>query len=250
MKIIYYSRCGRWHDLSHDGIFIRGYTVTVTPGLETMLLPEGRGLFMVVDGMGGQEGGQVATQVILKSLASAHVPEHPDCQDIRHLLYQAAHALWHEAHADRSLANMGAVCAGVWLLGTSALFFNCGDCRVYLARNGRLRQLTRDHSASQALFEKGLAEYGNLRLDPSRSILLTAISAQPARPEIFCGATSMHEAGLFLICSDGLWSELSFKTLETIMGGGIDAAGMVLATMADSFADDCSFIIIDCQATH
>ncbi len=247
MKSIYFTQCGRKHPVNQDGVFICGYTARHTRSPQKLLLPNGHGLFMVLDGMGGPEGGHVATDLFLKSVAHAHVPEAPDCVAIRHLLYQATHRLRHEARQRAGLEEMGAVCAGVWFIGVSAFYFNCGDCRVYLNCNGQLNRLTRDHTAAQALLDKGAIDEDEIRFLPDRNLLLTAVSAKPCKPEIYCETVNVRNGGHFLLCSDGVWSMFSFKEIEEITSQDINRGAAILAQKAGDCDDDYSFVLIECD---
>lgn len=248
MKIAYYTHKGRGRGRNEDGIFLRGYSVREANAPQILHMPSGRGLFVVLDGVGGIPGGGQATDLILDSLESAHVPKNPDCGAIKQMLYQAAHFLRKTARERGELTEMSAVCAGVWLRGNSALIFNCGDCHVYLSEAGQCRQLTHDHTLSQELYDKGMIDREEMRLDSSRNILLTAISARPRKPEIFCDSVDIRKGGLFLICSDGLWSEIAFSQLREILSRGMENAASILANAARSGSDDSSFILLDCVA--
>lgn len=245
MKIAYFTQPGPKNSDNQDGIFICGYVIRKTPEPQKMLLPNGHGLFMVLDGLGGVAGGDVATELILQSFEHAHAPQAPDCATIESMIYKAAKLLRHEACENTELAEMGAACAGIWIVDSHVFYFNCGDCRVYLAQDGHVDKLTHDHSLVQNLLDRGMIGDEELRQHPDRNVLLTAISAQPQKPEVFCEAVFLHGGELFLLCSDGVWEMFPSYELNALLQRGMNPAIAALRSGAARAKDDYSFVLIE-----
>lgn len=247
MNIFYYTNKGPTREENQDGLFLRGYSFTHTSHPETMRISFNRGLFAVLDGMGGENGGATATALILKTFETLNLPDSLDCHTIQSLLAIAGQVLKSAAAADAALANMGAACAGLWLEDDFAWVFNCGDCRVYKDHGGKLRKLSHDHTEGQRLFDVGLIDMEGMRRHPNKNRLHSAITAAPLPLDVFCQKIKVYDHEIFLICSDGLWEILPHFALERIMANPPEEASSMLAELAFTApaCDNVSFIILE-----
>jgi protein phosphatase len=199
----------------------------MTRALETLLtnLPEGTvprrfkevGYGMLVaDGMGGMAAGEVASRTALTTLVHLIIssPEwimRVDEEEAERLLRRLMQryrevdaALKAEARADPSLFGMGTTLTLAYSLGHELFLGHVGDSRAYFFHDGKLHQLTRDHTYAQALVDAGLIRAEEAATHRLRHVLTRALgcTGEPARADV-------HRAGLsdgdqVLLCTDGL----------------------------------------------
>ena len=174
---------------------------------DSVLVDEGRGIFLLADGMGGHPGGDVASSLAVGSahgLLAERVAGTGD-EDVPHLLAEAL-ATAHSAVARRgieepSLADMGTTLDMVYLRGGTAWTCHVGDSRVYLFRRGELLQVTTDDNLASALAQQGVPP-AEIPFQ-ARHILIQAVGVSDELiPEV--RRLELGEGDILLMCSDGL----------------------------------------------
>ena len=178
-------------------------------------------LFAVADGIGGYEGGEIASAMaIAATLDTYH--ESPATWDPGKRLYRAVQRANLEIH-DRALTVPALRRMGTTL--TAALVSNgllqaahVGDCRLYLIRRGRISQITKDHTAVQERVRMGLMSAARARNHPERSQLTRSIGHEliVSVDRITLG---LEQDDRLLICSDGLHGVLEDAELERAIRG-------------------------------
>jgi serine/threonine protein phosphatase PrpC len=201
----------------------------------------------VADGIGGANGGSVASRQLVEWLEQC-----PDksTTGIVELLKKCNASLFELGRDKPELAAMGAAVAGI-VNGAEGLFaFNVGDCRVYRVRDQFLQQITRDDSAAQLLVDAGLAE-----LEASRSEKLRAITQaiggrfelKDIDPHVYL--LRLARTSRFLICTDGLTDMIDLDGLEEAMRGRATPADAAAAlfdfAMAAGGKDNITIIVAD-----
>jgi serine/threonine-protein phosphatase Stp1 len=197
------------------------------------------GLWAVADGAGGHEAGDVASRIVTDTLKS--VPNGLGgaqlLSEIRHRIARAHTALWIEA-AGRGPHAM--LVSTIVVLLVRDDFYAClwaGDSRAYLLRDGRLRQLTRDHSRVQELFDAGAISAAEALNHPSANIITRAVGAETL--ELDKVTDNLRVGDRFLLCSDGLFKTLSEPVLAELLTAVGDApADCLLLSALDQQADD------------
>lgn len=193
------------------------------------------GLFAVADGMGGHPQGEVAAQLALQTLATRFDREcRPRLPDPGAFLQQAIVAGHHQLQAygeRRSMTdNPRTTIVACILQDDCAHWAHCGDSRLYLVRDQRLLQRTRDHS---------FAELARLRPDSpevqrlNRNVLFTCLGS-PGLPVVdLAGPVRLQRGDRLLLCSDGLWSVLGEHDLvDRLCGAPLERAVPELAEAA------------------
>ena len=192
---------------------------SVRPSNEDSVFAGSR-VFVVADGMGGHAAGEVASGLTVTGLAGLDGREDLKPEDIRRQLYLANQDILDSAERHPERAGMGATVAGLalaWFAGSRHwVVFNAGDCRVYRFAQGTLVQLTVDHTEVGELVAAGVLDAEDARTHPSRHVVTRALGSDPA-PELDVWMLPPTAGETFLLCSDGLCSELTDADIAEVM---------------------------------
>ena len=188
-----------------------------------MRLSERSKLYVVTDGMGGHDGGEVASALAVKTICEvarereALAPEGEDA--VENLLdesFQAANNAIKDA-ADAKGTDMGTTLTCILVLNDRVGFMaNVGDSRGYLLRNGVLHQITKDHSLVQKMVERGRITPEEARHHPHSNILLRTVGTE-RDIDIDIFRVELEAGDRILMCSDGLWGEVEDRDMESIL---------------------------------
>ena len=182
-------------------------------------------LFVLADGMGGEAAGDVASRLAVEVVAReyfAHPSEEPGTALERSVM-AANEAIHAHAAATEGLLGMGTTCTALVLRGARAWIAHVGDSRAYRLRDGRLERLTTDHS---------LAHRG-----PAFAHVLTrALGVGPAVEIDLVPVPPAVKGDVFLLCSDGLWGQLSDADLTGVLRAvdDLQAASERMVDMANA----------------
>ena len=179
------------------------------------LMSESRGfVFLVADGVGGMPGGQHASGTALSAIA--HYVTHtmrlyyhhdPDEEskflaDLQESVLHSHSLLRAEGEADPLREGMATTLTLVAVLWPRAYVVHVGDSRLYILRQGRLDQITKDQTMAQALVDAGVLDSANLDRSPFKSILSSAVGGSQATP--MTTVTDVRWDDVMLLCTDGL----------------------------------------------
>jgi len=216
-------------------------------------------VFVVADGMGGHDGGEIASRIVVEEFAQlaerGYDPRGgPDavletlrsCQR-RLNEYAAGHrgsdgGPWH-----------GGTTAVVALLvstddGPAWLLTNLGDSRIYRVAGGALLRVSNDHSVVQELVDAGRISEEQARVHPERHIVTRALGGpDPLDPDFF--VVALGEAGRILLCSDGVTDLIRDAEIAAVLGDNPDprdaADRVVAAAMAAGGIDNATAVVVD-----
>jgi serine/threonine protein phosphatase PrpC len=183
-------------------------------------------LFVVCDGMGGAQAGEVASGLAAETLAAAVA----DGQPLLAAAEQANAAVFQRASDDRDHAGMGTTLTAVVLSGDTGHFVHIGDSRAYLLRAGALEQLSDDHSLVGEMMRDGRLSEEEAVLHPHRSILSRALGTEAlARIDEF--EVDLQAGDVLLLCSDGLSGPVPADVIRKALGRADpeDAAAKLIA---------------------
>ena len=177
------------------------------------------GVFLVCDGMGGAAAGEIASSLAVDEtmrLLAAEVVGAPTPEQAEKAICAANLAIYARSQRNPKLAGMGttlvALIAGerqVWIL-------NVGDSRGYRLRNGKLDQITQDHSLVEEQVRMGRMNRSEAQRSPLRNVITRALGTQgQVTADIF--ALEAEPGDLYLLCSDGLTRELSDPLIESLL---------------------------------
>jgi PPM family protein phosphatase len=192
-----------------------------------------RGVLVAVsDGMGGASEGELASSLVVSSLAQALASSSqgtPSQERITGAVEDAHHTVWAEA-CNRGI-RMGATLTAVYVRRTAAYVAEVGDSRAYLIRAGQMTRLTKDQSYVQMLVDSGVVDPAEAPAHPMRNVIMQAMGHQP-KVSVALGRLELRRHDCLLLCSDGVSTELSDEQMRAIVLGSPD---LVLA--ADRMVD-------------
>lgn len=175
------------------------------------------GRWAVADGMGGHAVGDLASRLVIDTLSRLASPvSMKTCiADARARLQTANRQLRDEA-ARRQVQRIGSTVVVLLACDRFCAYVWAGDSRVYLARKGNLRQLTRDHSQVEELKSLGVITEEEARHHPAQHMITRAVGATDVL-ELDDDAIEVADGDVFLLCSDGLSNEISNEEILTVL---------------------------------
>lgn len=207
-----------------------------------LAIPEA-GLFAVADGMGGHEAGEVASALALSALQEALAPrvklpaalQAPALEALAEGVRVANRRVFEAGRHRPADARMGTTLVTALLENGQVVLASVGDSRIYRVRDGKLDQLSRDHSLVGELVARGEMTPEEARHSPHKHVITRALGMQPA-VEVDAWSEALQSGDLFLLCSDGLTDEVTDpEILEALLAGGSDleAACQALIDLAN-----------------
>jgi serine/threonine protein phosphatase PrpC len=220
------------------------------------------GLFVVADGLGGYEGGEVASRCVVDTFAGfcervTHDPEatwphrpRPSYSREESLLLNCAWLAQRAVLSRRvgKLREMGSTVVALAFGARSAAVAHVGDSRLYRLRDGQLEALTRDHSILEEMRQAGV-ETPERRESPHGHLITRALGTDAAEPTV--QRLEVRAGDVYLLCSDGLYEPLGPKRLAARLGQG-NAAGVAEALVEEAYAaggrDNITAVVVDVKA--
>lgn len=223
------------------------------------------GLFLVADGVGGADAGEIASRLALQALthewiARIVLPEWngngPGDQELRAEILAGlaeTNTLLQKYQSEHNL-QFGTTLTAAIVLNDRAYVVNLGDSRTYLFRRGTLTPITRDHSYVAMLIANGLLAPEEAYTHPQRNLILRSLGDVTCDPDIFpeeSGALALEAGDQLLLCSDGLWEMVRDADIQHVLENAIDpqTACAALVNLANSAggADNISVILVRCD---
>jgi len=207
-------------------------------------------LALVADGMGGHPGGEIAAEVVAGVVPAAFTGQSVD--ELQTAVRAANWAIRERAVTQPGLEGMGTtVCAAGLLTTGHVALVNVGDSRAYLVHEGSLSRLTQDHSLTAELIERGELREEEAAQHPYYGILTRALGVG-ADVEIDRTTLAVDEGDRIVLCSDGLFNELSDEEIRNALAGDEDVATIVDKLIDRSIAsggrDNVSVVIAEVAA--
>jgi protein phosphatase len=171
-------------------------------------------LFAVADGMGGAQAGEDASKMAKEVLeAGDSDPGTPEERLIR-MIRHANRLIYDRAAKEESRRGMGTTTTAAILEGRALTVGHVGDSRAYRLRDGRLEQLTHDHSLVSELVRSGQLTPEAAENHPQRSIITRALGPE-ADVEVDAHSHTAHDGDVYLLCSDGLTGMVTDQEIAT-----------------------------------
>ena len=185
--------------------------------------------FLVADGMGGQSAGErasaLAVEIIPRKLQSIDFEKSSPDQTTKIIddaVTQANYEIMALGELDPKLKNMGTTITFVVLVGPTMYVGGVGDSRVYVLRNGKLQQLTTDHSLTQALIEAGTLTPEEAVNHRYKNVLYRYLGCKEGGTGTSPRQIRPQAGDRFLICSDGVTGGADDATLVRLLSSGVD----------------------------
>ncbi len=214
-----------------------------------LLVPGKYDLYGVADGMGGHKAGDIASLMAVTLLRRFLTDVRPSEERFRRGISDANLMIYEEQLYRPDLSGMGTTLTAIWEDKKRVLLGHVGDSRAYLLRDGKLSQVSQDHSMVAELVRDGLLTPEEAARHPYRNIITRALGTDES-VKVDVTAIDRRLGDIYLICSDGL-SEyvkedqmleiLSERELEdaaeyllslALEGGGRDNISLVIAEVA------------------
>ena len=211
---------GRQREGNEDSVFPHS-------GSETFPFEPGPGhlaqkgqLLIVADGVGGAKAGSQASRWAIRVAVEQYydMPGLDLGTDLRTAIEVANNSLYQYLQSTGT-GEAGATMAAAVLCGSTLYVANVGDSRVYLVRDAKITQLTRDHTLTQRKIDQGLIRPEQAEMDPDRSVLTRSLGAGPTVQADLFPPLQLTPGDVVLVCSDGVTDMLADADISRLAGG-------------------------------
>jgi len=172
------------------------------------------GVFVVADGIGGKEAGEVASATAVRIVAEKlwEDSDEPAEDRLREAFYEANHVLFENGKKPK-MAGMGTTLTAAVCGEKGISIVHVGDSRAYLIHNRQIRQLTEDHSLVAAMQRQGKLTAEEAKHHPRKNILLRALGQDP-RIEVDMLEAEWEKGDYLLLCTDGLYNLVEEEEMQ------------------------------------
>ena len=178
---------------------------------DTVIL--GKVLFGVADGMGGHNGGEIASAGLRDGLLRETEGQEPSMELLEEAVKKVNYEIWEQQERDASLTGMGTTLTVLWAAGKEMIIGQVGDSRAYLIRDGQLKQVTSDHSMVADMVRRGVLTEEQAACHPMRNYITRAVGTDDTLDVDMITIPRMN-GDRWIICSDGLYGQISKQELE------------------------------------
>lgn len=216
------------HGVTHQG--------RRTTNEDSFLVDPDRGLFVVADGMGGHNAGEVASSLAVKAIGEFLADGTPASLNVLdEALRLANDHILTVAGEKPDYTGMGTTVAAVYLRESEAVYAHAGDSRVYLWHKGHIRQLTRDDSWVAAAMNGIGDDAREMDQHPMRHVLTKVVGLRPElQPSV--AEVSFVAGDVLLLCSDGVHGSVSDAKLEQLLGSSKPVSNVAESVVKEALA--------------
>lgn len=240
MNILAKTDIGKAREMNQDCYYI--------PGPDEELK-----LYIVADGMGGYNGGDVASNLAVftsKKYIYENVKQNMQEEDIKQLLinaiYAANKAVFEKSQSTEELEEMGTTLDICFIYNNKMYIGHIGDSRVYKIKENKIEQITTDHSYVQKLLKEGSITEEEAKNHPKRNMLMKALGTQEnEEPDIYM--LNLETGDIILMCTDGLTNLVNEEDVCEIITQDIHKSHEILIETANKKGgmDNITVIIIE-----
>jgi protein phosphatase len=188
--------------------------------------------FAVADGMGGHNGGDIASQLSVKVMPEyliQHLSMDPQ-KLMKGMIQEINRAILQKAEEQPELHGMGTTVSAIYFHGQTLVIGNVGDSRVYMVNNHHIFQMSRDHSFVQEKLNMGIYTREEAAKDPQKNVLVRSVGFEAdINVDVFNYRICKND--IFMVCSDGLHGKVSDGDILHIIQKNINDPAT--CTMAD-----------------
>jgi PPM family protein phosphatase len=175
-------------------------------------------LFVVADGMGGAQAGEVAARLATAAFHEYHEADELEAeQRVVAIIQEANRRIFERARVDTEVSGMGTTVTAALVEGDRIVIGHVGDSRAYRLRGGRLEQLTNDHSLVADLVRGGRISPEEAEIHPQRSVITRALGSD-REVDVDSVAVDAEPGDVYLLCSDGLTTMVTDEEILDIVG--------------------------------
>lgn len=210
---------------------------------------------VVCDGMGGANGGNIASKIAVEVIGSrirdGFEPERGASSLERLLASAMATAnigVYDRAQQQPELSGMGTTVVAAITCGQKAYISHVGDSRMYLLRDGALTQVTRDHSVVQELIEEGRISEEEARSHPRKNYITRALGVVAEESGEY-DELDLQSGDRLLLCTDGLTNEVTTSLITELLGQPLEEAleSLVRAALDGGGSDNITVVLMDIE---
>ena len=191
---------------------------------DSVMVLQDQGLVILADGMGGYNAGEVASQLVVEHITSQLLPSllsdesYTDGELVGAAVESANEAILVAVDETPEYQGMATTVAMGVFVGDVLHYAHVGDSRVYRFRQGKLLQLTRDHSMIEALIDEGMFETVEEaeKAGVKKNVLVRGLGIAP-EVDVDVGEEKFESDDIYLFCSDGLCNMVSDEEIESIL---------------------------------
>lgn len=211
----------------------------------------GPNLVAVADGVGGGPSGEVASAIVIRTLAALDSGSRPAApgEALRAAVEAADQGIRAAIESDPRLDGMGTTLTAMLADGDGLDLVHVGDSRAYAWRDGALTQLTRDDTYVQGLVDKGVISPAEARAHPQRALVTQAVHGAGVTPAYL--AVKPQQGDRYLLCSDGLSDYVDDEAIARTLQDQRDltqcAHQLVQLALAAGAPDNVSVILADVE---
>ena len=213
---------------------------------DALVVSEDLLLYGVADGMGGHNGGETASAGARDGLIAALQGKDPSLDALREAITQVNGDLFQQQLADESLSGMGTTLSVIWMSEHFVYLGHVGDSRIYRFRDGKLEQMTDDHSLVGELVRAGYLTPEEAENHPQKNVILRAVGTEEGI-DIDLAVEERKAGDLWMICSDGLHGMVKDSAMEAILCVNTAEAAVKLlldAALAAGGRDNVSVVLV------
>lgn len=205
------------------------------------------GLWVVADGMGGHAAGDVASQMLVGKLGGvdSHDRFSQLVTDIEERVLEVNRRLFEMSSREDPPRVIGTTLAALVANGRHAVAMWVGDSRVYRLRDGEFRPITKDHSEVNEMIEQGILSEEEALDHPAANVVTRAVGGLDSL-YVDVDLVELKDRDRFLICSDGLFKDVSEREMARMVGEGscVDASDALIETTLEREAPDNVTVIV------
>lgn len=195
-------------------------------------------LFIVADGMGGHQAGDVASKLASETFLDAYRSLRKKGTAVAAAMEQAVRransSVFRKAAAEIEKRGMGTTFTALVVSGMKGFIAHVGDSRAYLVRKNRIRRLTTDHSFVEKLVEEGRISADEARDHPQKNVLYMSLGARESFSPEMISDLALEDGDALVLCSDGMSNMVDDETLMNVtMGGYPEEAAEALVRLAN-----------------
>ncbi|MHB1686138.1 MAG: Stp1/IreP family PP2C-type Ser/Thr phosphatase [Ignavibacteriaceae bacterium] len=207
-------------------------------------------LAIVCDGLGGNRAGEVASRLTIDTVLNLF-PNYKDVDSLEKIklaILEANKIIIDKSSADFDLKGMATTAEVLYLKDDTAYWGHVGDSRIYHLRNGKLKQLTKDHSLIQKLVDEGYLTMKEAENHPNKNIIMRALGDnENLDVDLSKQKINQKDDVKFFVCTDGVTSVISDEELQNILtDNNLETISRTLTFLIEERGapDNFSFVII------